>query len=66
MTVSQPSTLLLEESGSFEGATPVRFDIGKSGEYSRKRCGSGEAEGRFGRETKESTIWIDGKITLSF
>jgi hypothetical protein len=66
MTVSQPSTLLLEESGTFEGATPVQFDVCDFGGYSKKHRSPGEAGDRFDRETKESITWIDGRISVSF
>ncbi len=66
MTVSQPSTLLLEESGTLEGATPVHFDMFESGNYDREHLSSGEAGGRFGLETEESIAWIDGRMSISF
>ena len=66
MTVSQPSTLLLEESGTFEGATPVHFEIRDSGIYSREHFSPGDVGDRFGIKKQESIAWIDGRMSISF
>ena len=66
MTESQLATLLLEESGTFEGASPVTCEMCKSGEYARKQFHSGEGAVRFSHETQESIAWIDGRMSISF
>ncbi len=66
MTESQPSTLLLEESGTFEGAAPVQFGICEPGEYVREQLCPGEEANRFCLATQESIAWIDGRMTISF
>ena len=66
MRDSQPSTLLLEGCGTFEGAAPVHFDVCDTGGHSRKHLSPGETGDRFRRETEESITWIEGKMTVSF
>lgn len=66
MTVSQPSTLLLEESGTFEGAAPVQYDACESGVFTRKHRTPGDAGDRFEHKTQESISWIDGRMSISF
>ena len=66
MSVSQPSTLLLEECGTFEGAAPEQFELCESGTLSRTHRSPGEAGDRFGQNVQKPIVWIDGKLTLSF
>jgi len=66
MIDSQPSTLLLEESGTFEGAAPVDFKGSEPGEYSRKDIGHGETGDRFSVKKQELITWITGRMSISF